>query len=219
MSMKIRILLADDHEVIRDGLRALLEKQPDFEVVGVAGAGRETVEMAQQLEPDVIIMDINMPNMTGIEATRQIKANSPNIKILTLSVHSRSSLIGQMIKAGASGYLPKSSAAKELIEAIRTVMKNRTYISPKVMDSVVEYLHNEPDGQSTPSTALTPREREVLNLIADGKTTKEISVCLHLSEKTIESHRHNIMDKLGVRSIAELTKYAIREGLSSLEPE
>ena len=217
--MTIRILLADDHEVVRDGLRAVLERQSDFRVVGVAADGRETVQMAQEHEPDVNLMDINMPNMTGVEATRQIKASTPDMKILTLSVHSRSPLIAQMINAGASGYVPKSCAAKELVEAIRTVMRNHTYISPKVMDSVVDYLQGDPAQRPTAPTTLTPREREVLNLVADGKTTKEISECMHVSEKTVESHRYRIMDKLGIHSIAELTKYAIREGLSSLDAE
>ncbi len=215
--MKTRILLADDHKVLRDGLRGMLEKQTDFEIVGETGDGRETVELAQQKDIDVIVMDINMPHINGVEATRQIKAISPKIKILTLSVHSRGPVIAQMIQAGASGYLPKTCATKELVEAIRTVVQGRTYISPEVFDSVTDYLQMKPADSKKHSPSLTSREREVLTHIAEGKTTKEIAECLHLSERTVEFHRHNIMDKLNMRSIAELTKHAVREGLSSLE--
>lgn len=217
MKGKIRILLADDHEVVRDGLRALLEKQPEFEVIGMSGDGRETVRMTQQLAPDLVILDINMPNLSGIEAARQIRADTPAVKILALSVHSRSALVAQMIQAGAPGYLPKSCAAQELIEAIRTVIRNHTYISPKIMDSVVEYLRTEPAAQAVPAAELSDREREVLGLIATGKSSKEIAACLNLSERTIEFHRHNLMDKLGLHTVAELTKYAVREGLAMLD--
>jgi DNA-binding NarL/FixJ family response regulator len=215
--MKIRILLADDHEVVRDGIRGMLEKQPDFEIAGVTGDGREAIEMVRHTDVDVIVMDVNMPHLSGMEATRQIKAISPGVKILTLSVHSRGPVIAQMIRAGASGYLPKTCATKELVEAIRAVMQGRTYISPGVLDSVTDYLRTEPDDSKEHFASLTPREREVLALIAEGKTTKEISNRLHLSERTVEFHRHNIMDKLQMRSVAELTKYAVREGLTPLE--
>ncbi|MFB3788590.1 MAG: response regulator [bacterium] len=217
MKGKIRILLADDHEVVRDGLRVLLEKQPDFEVIGMSGDGRETIRMTQQLAPDLVILDINMPNLSGIEAARRIRAGTPAVKILTLSVHSRSALVARMIQAGASGYLPKSCAAQELIEAIRTVMRNHTYISPKIMDSVVEYLRTEPAARAVPAAELSGREREVLGLIAAGKSSKEIAACLNLSERTIEFHRHNLMDKLGLHTVADLTKYAVREGLAPLD--
>ena len=215
--MKTGILLADDHEVVRDGLRALLDKQPDFEVIAVAGDGLETVKVAHQTNVDVIIMDINMPNMSGIEATRQIKEQLPGVKVLTLSVHSRGSLISEIIEAGASGYLPKTSAGDELVGAIRTVMQGHTYISPKVMDSVVDYMRTDKQNPVAASTALNPRERQVLCLVANGKTTKEISDCLNLSGRTIEFHRQKIMEKLDIHSIAELTKYAIQEGLTPLD--
>ncbi len=213
--MKIRILLADDHEIVRDGLRNILQKQPEFEIIACVGDGREAIELVRETDINVILMDINMPNLNGVEATRQIKAISPDVKILTLSVHSQGPIIAQMIHAGASGYLPKTCATEELVEAIRTVMQDRTYISPKVLESVTEYLCKDSKGSS--SHNLTSRECEVLTLIANGKTTKEIANHLHLSERTVEFHRHNIMDKLDIHNIAELTKYAVREGLASLD--
>ena len=215
--MKTKILLADDHEIMRDGLRAMLEKEAGFEVAAVAGDGRETVSVAQEMNLDVILMDINMPNMNGLEATRQIKKQCPEVKVLTLSVHTDHELAADMIQAGASGYLPKSCAAKELVEAIHTVMKGHTYLSPKVTDSVFEYLQQKPPGEDLPSAILTSREREILQLIAEGKTTKEMSSHLNVSESTVEKHRQNITSKLGIRTVAELTKYAIRHGLTSLE--
>ena len=210
----VRLLLADDHEVVRDGIHSILEKQPDFEVVGVTGDGREAMKAIQEIEVDVIVMDINMPYINGIETTRQIKDINPDMKILALSVHSKGPIIAQMIQSGASGYLPKTCAAKELVEAIRTVIQGRTYISPAVMDSFTNHLHIE---SANSRRHLTPREREVLTLITNGKSTKEISQCMQLSERTVEFHRHNIMDKLDLRSVAELTKYAVREGLTPLD--
>ncbi len=209
--MNIRILLADDHEVVRKGFRSLLEKQADCEVIGEATNGLETVMMAKELNPDVVVMDISMPKLNGIEATRQIKAHNSSIKILALSVHSRGSVVGQIIQAGASGYLPKSSSVKEFLKAIHSIMRNRTYISPKIMDSMVEYLQEEPVPKKMSLDLLTPREREVLDLIKNGKTTKEISSILYISEKTVESHRYQIMQKLGVHNLAELIKFAIQE--------
>ena len=213
--MKIRILLADDHEVVRKGFRSLLEKQADCEVIGEATNGRETVKMVQELSPDVVVMDISMPKLNGIEATRQIKAHNSSIKILALSVHSRGSVVGQIIQAGASGYLPKSSSVKEFLKAIHSVMRNHTYISPKIMDSMVEYIQEEQEGvpKKISTDTLTPREQEVLELIASGKTTKEISAILYISEKTVESHRYQIMQKLGVHNLAELIKIAIQKGV------
>ncbi len=216
--MSIRILLADDHIVIRDGIRALLEKHSDFEVVAVAGNGRETLDLIQKQDIDVVIMDISMPHMTGIEATQQIKTCSPKTKVLALSVHTDNELVARMIEAGASGYLPKSCEIDELIEAIQTVIQNRTYLSSAVVDSVFKYMQKEssspPDLTPNP---LTTREREVLQQIAEGKSTKEMASLLCVSESTIESHRKNIMKKLDLHSIAELTKYAIRHGLTSIE--
>lgn len=217
MSLKIKIVLADDHEIVRDGLKTLLEKERDFEVVGMAGDGQETIRMLSETEADIAVMDINMPNLSGVEATKQIQSEFPRVKVLILSVHTDSEMVGRMLEAGASGYLPKSCAAQELIEAIRMVMRNHTYISPKVSDSVIAYLQRQPAPKDSLFESLTVREREVLQLIAEGKSTKEIANQLHVSDSTAETHRLKIMEKLNIHSIAELTKYAIRKGLTSIE--
>lgn len=215
--MRVQILLADDHIVIRDGIRALLEKHSDFDVVAVASDGRETLDLIREKEVDVVVMDISMPNMTGIEATQQIKALSPRVKVLALSVHTDNELVARMIEAGASGYLPKSCEIDELIEAIRAVVNNRTYLSPSVVDSVFKFMQKESTHPDRSSNPLTPRERDVLQQIAEGKSTKEIASLLCVSESTIESHRQHIMKKLDIHTIAELTKYAIRHGLTTFE--
>ncbi len=215
--MRIRILLADDHIVIRDGIRSLLEKHSDFDVVAVAGDGRETLELIKKMDVDVVVMDISMPHMTGIEAAQQIKTLSPTVKVIALSVHTDNELVARMIEAGASGYLPKSCEIDELIEAIQTVMQNKRYLSPSVVDSVFNFMQKEPITTDVTSKTLTQRERDVLQQIAEGKTTKEIASELCVSESTIESHRQRIMKKLDIHTIAELTKYAIRQGLTSLE--
>jgi len=209
--------LADDHEIVRDGLKTLLEKERDFEVVGMAGDGQETIRMLSETEADIAVMDINMPNLSGVEATKQIQSEFPRVKVLILSVHTDSEMVGRMLEAGASGYLPKSCAAQELIEAVRMVMRNHTYISPKVSDSVIAYLQRQPAPKDSLFESLTVREREVLQLIAEGKSTKEIANQLHVSDSTAETHRLKIMEKLNIHSIAELTKYAIRKGLTSIE--
>ncbi|MBN1552580.1 response regulator transcription factor [bacterium] len=217
--MKIRLLLADDHEVVRSGLGIFLEQHSDIEIIGMSGNGLETLQKVQELKPDLVLMDINMPNLNGIEVTRQIKNIMPDVKILTLSVHTRDIMVSRMIEAGASGYLPKSCAGEELIQAIHAVMNHHTYISPKVMDSVVEYLHDKSNLHVSSTCSLTKRERQVLCLIGEGKSNKEIANCLNLSEKTIESHRYQIMHKLNIHHVAGLIKYAIREGITSLEIE
>ncbi len=215
--MKIRILLADDHVVMRDALKLLLEKEDDFNVIAVAGDGREAVQLTQEHEPHVVVMDINMPNLTGIEATKQIKSISPGTKILTLSVHSKDKLIARMIEAGASGYLPKNCAGDELVNAIRTVVNQRSYISPTVLDSVVQYMQDKSSIIDAPTTTLTGREREVLQLLTEGKTTQDIASMLCVSNSTAETHRRNIMNKLEINNLADLTKYAIRQGITTLE--
>ncbi len=215
--MNVKIILADDHSIIREGLRPLLDKEMGMQVVGEAENGRQAIELVRENDADVVIMDISMPDMNGIEATRRIQNEFPKCKIIALSVHTDNQYVAQMIKAGASGYLPKSSAFKELAEAVRTVMQNKTYLSPKVIDSVVKYLQKPAQDDDSEITLLTPREREVLQLLAEGKSTKEISATLHVSERTVEAHRQNIMSKLNMHSIAELTKYAISKGLTSLE--
>lgn len=216
--MSTRIILADDHGIMREGLRALLEKQPGIEVIAEAENGRTTVELSRELKPDVVIIDISMPDLNGIEATRQIIAESPGVKVIALSMHSDRKFVREMLSAGASGYMLKDSAFEELDKAISTVNDNQTYLSPGVADTVVkDYLGKIVTDNSAASIALTNREREVLQLFAEGKTTKQIASLLCVSIKTIETHRKQIMDKLGLNSIAELTKYAIREGLTSLE--
>ncbi len=216
--MSIRILLADDHKIVRDGLRALLKNQSGMEVIAEAGDGRSTVQMVQELLPNVVIMDIAMPDMNGIEATRQITATAPNVKIVALSMHSDKRFVAEMLKAGASGYLLKDCAFEELDNAIRAVIANRTYLSPKIADIIIkDYTRLFPKTEFSVFSILTLREREVLQLLAEGKTTKEISSSLNISAKTVETYRKQLMDKLDIHSIAELTKYAVREGLTSLD--
>jgi len=216
---KTRILLADDHKIVCEGLRNLLEKQPNMEVVGEAADGRTAVAMAKQLLPDVVIMDIAMPGLNGIEAARQIVQESRNVKVITLSMHSDKRFVAEMLKAGASGYLLKDSAFEELTAAVKTVLSGKVYLSPNVAGVVVdEYVRRKPPHDSAGGfSILTSKEREVLQLLAEGRSTKEIAVRLKVSVKTIETHRQHIMDKLDIHSVAELTKYAIREGMTSLE--
>jgi len=217
--MGIKIILADDHKIIREGLRALLEKEQDMEVVGEANDGVTTVRLTKKLSPNIVIMDIGMPDMNGIDATRQIIAETEGVKVIALSMHSDRRFVLQMLKAGASGYLLKDSAFEELTLAIKTVMAGQPYLSPKITDVVIkEYIISMPKNEETVFTKITTREREVLQLLAEGKTTKQIASFLNVSVKTIETHRQQIMDKLDIHSIAELTKYAIREGITSLEP-
>ena len=214
----IRILLADDHKILRSGLRGLIEKQPRFKVVAEAANGRSAVKLSQKLTPDIAIMDISMPDLNGIEATRQIIGNSPRTKVIILSVHSEQRFVAEVFKAGASGYLLKDNSFDELVSAIHAVMTEGTYLCPQIATVVRDdYLqHLLRAAPSTPST-LTAREREVLQLLAEGKATKEIAFSFNLSVKTVEAHRQRIMEKLNIRTVAELTKYAIREGLTSLE--
>ncbi|HNT43393.1 MAG TPA: response regulator transcription factor [Syntrophorhabdaceae bacterium] len=215
--MKIRIVVADDHKIMREGLKALIDKQPDMEVAAEAQDGLTATRLARKLLPHVIIMDIGMPEMNGIDATREIVAENKDVKIIALSMHSDRRFVLEMLKAGASGYLLKDSAFEELVTAVHTVMTGQSYLSPRITDIVVkEYLHNLPRNDSTVFTILTQREREVLQHLAEGKTTKQIASTLNLSVKTVETHRQQIMDKLQIRSVAELTKYAIREGITSL---
>ncbi len=216
--MSIRVFLADDHQIVREGLRTLLEKQPDMEVVGEAKTGREAVQLVQELLPHVVIMDIGMPDLNGIEATRQIVAKTQRVKVIALSMHSDKQFVVGMLKAGASGYLLKDSAFVELVQSIRAVVADRIFLSPKIVDTVIkDYTRLFPKIEISVFSILTPREREVLQLLSEGKTTKEIAFHLDVSIKTIETYRQQIMDKLDIHSIAELTKYAIREGLTSLE--
>ncbi len=215
--MKLRILLADDHKIVRDGLRNLLEKDPDILVVGEAEDGREALQLARALSPDVVVMDIAMPELNGIEATRQILAEAQGVKVVALSMHSDKRYVSEMLKAGASGYLLKDCAFEELITAIRTIAKGKIYLSPGIAGVVLEdYIRKGAKTDASVFSLLSDREREVLQLMAEGKTTKEVAAHLNVSVKTVETHRMHIMTKLDIHSIAALTKYAIREGLTSL---
>jgi len=217
--MSVRILLVDDHQIIREGLRALVEKEPDMTVVAEADEGRAAVGMAHELSPDVVVMDVAMPGLNGIEATRQIRQESQGVSVIALSIHADRQYVARMFEAGAAGYLLKDCAFEELATAIRTVCDNRIYLSPKIAGTVVEdYLRRLGMSEDPAFSPLSPREREVLQLLAEGYGTKQIAARLHLSAKTVETHRSRIMSKLSIRSVAELTKYAIRAGLTSLEP-
>ncbi|MEI6499762.1 MAG: response regulator transcription factor [Armatimonadota bacterium] len=215
----IRIVLADDHRVLRDGLRSLINQESDMEVVAEAENGRRVVEAVVKAAPDVVVMDVSMPDLNGIEATRQVLELAPGTRILALSMHSDKRLVASTLSAGASGYLLKECAFDEIARAIRTVAANRTYLSPGVTDIVVgDYVQRmTAKEEASTFTVLSPREREVLQLVAEGHATKEIAAKLFISVKTVETHRQKLMDKLDLHSVPELTKYAIREGLTSLE--
>ena len=216
--MHIKILLADDHKIVRDGLRAMISGHPDMEVVAEADNGRAAVTLAKQLAPDIVIMDISMPDLNGIEAARHIIADAPRVRIIALSMHSDSHYVKELFKAGASGYLLKDCAFEELANAIHTVAADQIYLSPRISHVVIhDYLNKVTTEKNSVFSVLTAREREVLQLLAEGKTTKEIAFTLDLSTKTVEAHRQKIMEKSNLHSVAELTKYAIREGLTSLE--
>jgi DNA-binding NarL/FixJ family response regulator len=214
----IKILLADDHKITRDGLKALLENQKNMTVVGEAENGRLAVRLAAELKPDVVVMDINMPELNGIEATRQIVAEHSGAKIIALSMYSDKRYVVGMLKAGVSGYLLKNCAFDELVAAISAVMNNQNYMSQKIAGTVMkEYASILEASDSSPAAQLSAREREVLQLIAEGMKTKDIADRIHVSIKTVETHRQQIMRKLNVTSVAELTKIALREGLTSLD--
>ena len=216
--MSIRILLADDHGIMREGLRSLLEKEPDIKVVGEAEDGRKAIGLVSELLPDVVIMDISMPGLNGADATRRIVHQFPTVKVIALSMHSNRIFVVDMLKAGASGYVLKECLFDELVEAIRIVAAGDKYLSPKVAGVVVsDYVKRLSGGAESPLETLTGREREVLQLIGEGKNTKQIALELHVSSKTIEANRRKIMEKLDAHSIAELVKMAIVGGLASLE--
>lgn len=217
--MSIGILLVDDHAIIRQGLRSLLEKQPDVEVVAEAENGRKALELVRELQPEIVIMDVSMPGMNGIEATRQICTELPKVKVIALSIHSNRRFVTNMLRAGAVGYILKECLFDELVQAIQAVAAGDSYLSPRITGVVVgDYTKHLSASFDSPLATLTSREREVLQLVAEGKSTKQIVLELHVSNKTIEANRRQIMSKLDLHSIAELTKYAIREGLTTLEP-
>ena len=216
--MGIRILLADDHKIVREGIRSLLEKQQDIEVVAEAQDGRQTLTLVGELLPKVVVVDVAMPGLNGIETTRRIVHGYPGTSVIALSMHADRRLVGSMLAAGASGYLLKDCAFEELANAIRAVAAGRTYLSSRIVDVMVrDYFASHDRFVSSTPSALTGRESEVLQLLAEGSTAKEIASELQVSTKTIETHRERIMQKLNVHSVAQLTKYAIREGLTSLD--
>lgn len=215
--MAIRILLADDHRLMRQGLSSLLEQQPDISVVAEANTGREAVQLTEKLKPDVVVMDVSMPDLNGIDATKQILNKTSETKVIALSMHSDRQFVLEMFRAGATGYLLKDSALEELASAIRTVVHNETYVAPKISGFSMDDVNRRDTDGPLLAPRLTDREREVLQLLAEGKGTKEIAAELFLSAKTVETHRQHLMDKLDMYTVAELTKYAIREGLTTLE--
>lgn len=215
--MPIRLLIADDHKLMREGLRALLTGESDIEVIGEAGDGRSIVKMAEKFSPDVILMDISMPQLNGIEATRQIEDLSGSTRVIALSMHADRLFVQGALQAGAAGYLLKDSAFDELAQAVRAVHSGQKYLSPGVAGVVVDGFLNANGASAESDNDLTPREREVLQLVTEGIATRDIATQLHISVKTVESHRRALMKKLNLFTVAELTKYAIRNGMTRLE--
>jgi DNA-binding NarL/FixJ family response regulator len=216
----LRILIADDHEVARRGIRAMLESHSGWEVCGEAKDGREAVELASKEKPDLILLDIGMPNLNGLEAARQILAVSPDIAILILTMHDSDQVVREVLRAGARGFLLKSDAGRDLVAAVEALQLQRTFFTTRVSQMVLDGFldrDNRPDGternQEDHDDVLTGREREVIQLLAEGKTSKEVAVNLNLSVKTAETHRTNLMRKLGLHSVADLTRYAVRNGI------
>jgi two-component system, NarL family, response regulator NreC len=210
MKRKIRILLADDHKLVRQGFRLILVSQDDMEVVGETGNGREAVELARTIKPDVVVMDVTMPELNGIEATRRIREFSPHIRVLALSVHRDSVYVREIVRAGAEGYLLKESADTDLLAAVRAVAEGNSYLSPEISGAILKDYRKH---VTNPMDLLTSREREILQLIAEGKTNKEIAGTLNLSVYTVDGHRTRIMDKLNLHSVGELVRFAVRNGL------
>ena len=214
--MSIRVLLVDDHEITRQGVRLLFEEESGIEIVAEAGDGRTAIALVSKYLPDIVVMDIGLPDLNGIEATRRIRDREPSVKVVALSSRSDQRSATDMLRAGAAGYVLKKAAACEVVEAIREVLAGRKYVSPQLMGPLItDYAQRLADGDE--SSRLTPREREVIQLIAEGKTIKQIAEQLNVSGKTVGNHRQSIKKKLGLNGTAELTKYAIREGITSLE--
>ena len=210
---EVKLLLADDHEMLRSGLRALIERTPGMTVLGEAADGRTAVRMAAELRPDVVVMDVVMPELNGVDATRQIMTSQTGVRVICLTGRSDERVIGSALAAGATGFVRKESAFEELAAAVTSVMAGQKYVSP----SLAAAAARPSDGDSTGHAKLSGREREVLQLISEGKATKEVAAALHVSVKTVETHRANLMNKLNMFSVAELTKYAVRQGMSALE--
>ena len=210
MNKRIRILLADDHAVVRQGFKMILGAQPDMEIVGEAGNGRETVELAERLKPDIVVMDVAMPELNGIEATRRLAESAPHTRVVALSMHKDSVYVREILRAGARGYLLKDSVADDLVSAVRAVARGEGYLSPAVSNAVLDDYRRH---VTNPVDLLTSREREVLQMLAEGKTNKEIAAVLNLSVYTVDAHRGRIMEKLNLHSINELVRFALRNGL------
>jgi DNA-binding NarL/FixJ family response regulator len=211
---KTRVLLADDHTIVAEGLRSLLESE--FEFVGTVGDGRALLDAAQKLKPDVIVADISMPLLNGLDAARQLKREGATAKIIFLTMHTEAQLAAEAFRAGASGYLLKSSAGEELIAAIHEVIKGRSYVTPLITRDVLSFLMDAGGQPEQPAVKLTPRQREVLQLVAEGRTMKEVASILKISARTVESHKYEMMEALGVQTNAELVQYAIKIGLVSV---
>lgn len=216
---KIKVLLAEDHTIVRKGIRSLLDGEPDIEVVGEAADGHEAVEKVEQLSPDIVLMDITMPRLNGLDATRQIKKQFPQVKVLVLTMYTNEEYILQLLQAGASGYLVKQSAPAELLSAIQAAYQGDSFLSPAISKTIIEeYLrHNEKNIQKDSYDKLSIREREVLQLIAEGHSNREIAEKLNISLKTVGVHRVNLMEKLDIHSTTDLVKYALRKGIISLD--
>src|SRR5450432_3743819 len=219
--MKLRILLADDHEIVRRGLRSLLEKREGWEVCGEASDGREAIEKALELKPDVVIVDIGMPNLNGLDTTRQLLQLDPHFKVIVLTITDSDQVIREALDAGARGFVLKSDAARDLVSAVEALQRNRMFFTPRVNDMVLAGFldrgHSPSDGGSPKLPKLTPREREVVQLLAEGKSSKEVASLLNLSTKTAETHRSNIMRKLGFHSIRDIVVYAIKNNIIQVQ--
>lgn len=216
--MTINILLADDHTIIRDGLRSLLEANPEIKVIGDAANGIQVVSQAKELQPDVVIMDISMPELNGIDATRQILGSYPKICVIILSMLGTADHVFHALQAGARGFLLKESAGREVMEAVQAVYRGEMYFSKPITHTLItDYMQTRADPQADTLNSLSPRENEILCLVVDGKTSAEIGECLHLSPKTVESYRSRMMQKLGIADLTELIKFAIKHGIISLD--
>lgn len=214
--MRTRLVLVDDHAIFREALRTMLRAEADIEVIGEAGNGRDAMGLVRDLNPDIVVLDIGMPDMNGIEATAAIVARSPQIKVIALSTHSDRRFVGEMIKAGASGYVVKTAASTELLRAIRAVAQGHSYLCPQVAAGVMRTSIEDPRRKGSVQPELTRREREVLKFLAEGMRTASIASRMHLAPTTVDVHRRNLMRKLDLHTVAELTKYALREGLTEL---
>ena len=213
--LKVRILLADDHTVVRRGLRLVLDAEPDLEVVAEASDGHEAVELGVSEDVDLVVLDVTMPRLTGIQAARELSRRRPELRLLILSMHDNERYFFEALRAGASGYVLKSVADRDLVEACRAVMRGEPFLYPAAVTALIrDHLERAREGETVPADPLTPRESEIVKLIAEGHTSREIAELLVISEKTVERHRANVLEKLGMRDRVDLTRYAIRRGLA-----